>query len=95
MLAFEYKEVATAEGQLQTVALRKTFAKELFGMPKISERRRARNPKPLPLFQWAAFQPANRQIPTLAERRLLRSGFSPSTAALYASLAGLPVEGDQ
>lgn len=34
-------------------------------------------------------------IPTLAARRLLRSGFNPSTAALYASPAELPVGGDQ
>ena len=63
-------------------------------MPKIKRMRRARNPKPLPLFEWAFNQPAHRQVPTLAERRLQRLGFPPPTAALYASMAGLPVEGD-
>lgn len=56
--------------------------------------RAARNPKQLPLFEWAVMQPSPRLVPSPAERRLRRYGFKPSTAALYASLAGFPVEGD-
>ena len=63
-------------------------------MPKIRAMRRARNSKPLPLFEWANLQRNSRQVPSPAERRLRRCGFKPSTAALYASLAGFPVEGD-
>lgn len=62
---------------------------------KVRQRALARNPSQLPLVEWADQQrQPKRQLPTPAERRLRRCGFKPSTAALYASLAGFPVAGD-
>lgn len=61
---------------------------------RISPRRRVRKLNPLPLLEWANHARPHEQVPSLAVRRLQRQGFSASTAALYADLAGLPREED-
>lgn len=55
---------------------------------------RNRMAKALPLFDWADAQRRLIGRPTAAERMLRRRGCSPSSAKLYASLAGFPVQGD-
>lgn len=57
--------------------------------------KRIRKAKTLPLFDWADAQRRLIGRPTAAERLLRRCGYSPSSAKLYASLAGLPVRGDE
>lgn len=60
----------------------------------VTRRRRARNDGDLPLFDWAD---AQRRQPgrTPAARHIQRRfGFDGPTAALYASLAGFPGEGE-
>lgn len=60
----------------------------------LRQRRRARNPNQLDLFEWSPHIPARRQLPSLAERHFRQRGYPPSTAALLASLAGLKTEDD-
>lgn len=60
----------------------------------VTRNRRARKPQSLLLFEWADHLRPHEQVPSLAVRRLKRQGFSASTAALYADLAGLPREED-
>lgn len=60
----------------------------------LSRRRRARNEGGLPLLDWAEAkrrQPARSLAAWHIQRRF---GFSAATAALYASLAGFPGEGE-
>ena len=60
----------------------------------VNRLRRARKYNPLPLFEWAESQRRLHGRPSAAERMLRHRGYAPSTAALLASLAGFPVEGD-
>ena len=55
----------------------------------------SRNRDPLPLFDWAESQRRLYARPTAAERMLRRLGHTPSSAKLYASLAGYNVQGDE
>lgn len=57
---------------------------------KLARKPCARNPLPLPLFDWADKQFEAAELPSLAVRQLQRAGLSRSTASLYISLAGLP-----
>ena len=61
---------------------------------KLTRKRHSRKLNSLPLFEWADAQRRLVSRPTAAERMLRRRGCSPSIAKLYASLAGLPVQGD-
>lgn len=56
--------------------------------------RRARKPQSLPLFEWADTQRRLVGRPTAADRFLRSRGHSPSMARPFASLAGLPAQGD-
>lgn len=59
----------------------------------LARARTARNCDPLPLFAWALKAHGRRPRQTYAVRHVQRlANLSPSSAALYASLAGLPVE---
>ena len=53
-------------------------------------RRKRRRPSPLPLLAWADAQP----LPIAARYIRRLTGVSPSTARLYAELAGFSMAGD-
>jgi hypothetical protein len=60
---------------------------------KVTRRRRARNDHELPLFAWADAFRRRPWARSLAAREVQRRGaYPPSTATLYARLAGLHVE---
>jgi len=60
---------------------------------KVTRRRRARNDYDLPLFAWADALRRCRRACSLAGREIQRRGaYPPSTATLYARLAGFHVE---
>ena len=60
---------------------------------KVTRRRGARNDYELPLFAWADSFRRRQRARSLAAREIQRRGvYPPSTAALYARLAGFHVE---
>jgi len=62
---------------------------------KVTRRRRARNEYDLPLFTWAGAIRRCHRASSLAGREIQRRGaYPPSTATLYAHLAGFHVEED-
>jgi len=61
------------------------------GEPRRQSRAKRRRSNPLPLLAWADAQPLPMAVRYI--RRL--TGASPSTARLYAELAGLSINGEQ